>query len=256
MSKARIVFLSLLFCLTIGGSSIKAQDSHIGVKGGISIPSLVSSGDNEVSKDYRARVAPNFGAFAEIPIHNRFSIQPEINYAGQGGVREGVQPITRAVPGLPSLPTGVYYFGEFKNVAVLNYLEIPVLAKLRLGITRRIYATGGLYYGRLLNAKTITSGSSTIYLSKNKTPLLLPPANQPLPAIPFDATTDIKNDVHHNNYGITGGGGIDLPGKGNRFFVDVRVSYGFVAVQKDGVKNGTSHTGNLVISLGYKFKLK
>ena len=254
--------LMILLLMAMISLSISAQDEknhYIGFKGGVSIPQLSSSQDNELSRDYKSRVAPNFGGFAEIGLKEKLSFQVELNYAGQGGKRIGVQPISQPPPTLPPLPNGIYYYADFRNVAKLNYLEIPVMLKYKFGAKDkpRVYLNGGIYYGKLLNAKQVTSGSSTIYLDREgKTPLLLPPNETALPPIPFDATTDIKNDLNSNNVGLTGGGGIQFPHARNYFLVDVRVSYGLLSIQKDTVRNGNSKTGNLVISIGYAFGLK
>ena len=86
--------------------------------------------------------------------------------------------------------------------------------------------------------------------------MLLPPAGTPVPPIDFTATTDIKNDVNKNNFGITGGGGIEIPVGKNYLVFDARVSRGFRNIQRDTLRNGSSKTGNLVISVGYAFGLK
>ncbi len=255
-----ILFISILLagnCL-----SLFAQDekhNFIGFKGGVSIPKLSSSQDNELSRDYKSRVAPNFGAFFEIGLNKKVSFQAEVNYAGQGGKRLGIQPISQPPPTLPPLPTGFYYYANFLNVAKLNYLEIPAMIKYKFSEKGkpRVYVNGGIYYGRLLNATQVTSGSSTIFFDRaGKVPLLLPPNGTPLPAIPFDAETDVINDLHRNNFGLTGGGGIELPHLKNYFLIDARVSYGLLSLQKDTLRNGNSKTGNLVISFGYAFGLK
>lgn len=254
-------FIFFLLLVNLFCSSFFAQDkteNHIGVKGGISIPQLSDNNENELAKDFKSRVAPNFGVFVELGVTEKFSIQPEINYAGQGGKRVGIQPVTQPIPGLPPLPNGAFYYGDFKNTAELNYLEVPVLAKYKFGKKDKpkIYINGGVFYGRLLSAKTKTSGSSTLYLDADgQIPVLLPPNGTPLPPIPFDAETDIKNDVNKNNFGITGGGGIEFPVGKNYFFVDGRVSRGLFSIQKDTIRNGNSKTGNLVISVGYAFNL-
>ena len=80
-----------------------AQDdarTFVGFKGGVSIPQLSGGDDNELSRDFKSRVAPNFGAFFDIGVTDRFSVQPEINFAGQGGKRVGIQPVTQDIPGL------------------------------------------------------------------------------------------------------------------------------------------------------------
>ncbi|MBS1795613.1 MAG: PorT family protein [Acidobacteria bacterium] len=252
------VLLVLLGIFVFAGAS-RAQDeklNYAGFKGGISIPQLSGSDTNELSRDYKSRLAPNFGGFVEFGVARRTSVQLEVNFAGQGGKRNGIQPVTQPIPGLPTLPAGSYYYANYRNTAKLNYLEFPALVKYRFGKPEktRIFVNGGAFYGHLLNAKTITAGSSTLYLDRNgQVPVLLPPAGTPLPPIPFDAKTDIKNDINSNNFGLTGGGGLEIPHRKNYFLIDVRVSYGLRAIQKDTVTNGNSKTGNLVISVGYGF---
>ena len=258
----------VLVCITATINSISAQDekeNYLGIKGGISIPQLSGGDDNILSKDFKSRVAPNFGAFYEAGVTDKFSVQIEANYAGQGGKRVGVQPISQPLPGLPQLPQGQFFFGEFENVAKLNYLEIPVLAKYKF-VSKdkpRVYVNGGVFYGRLLSAKTETKGTSQLFLDEGgTTPLQIPVVTPggtifaPVPPVDFTATTDIKNDVNENNFGFTGGGGIEIPHKSNYFFVDARVYRGVLNIQKDTMRNGGSKTGNLVISIGYAFNLK
>jgi hypothetical protein len=185
-------------------------------------------------------------------------VQVEINYAGQGGKRDGIQPVTSPIPGLPGVPPGSFYYADFKNTAKLTYLEVPVMLKYKFGPRERprFYVNGGVYYGNLIKAETVTDGSSTLFFDRaGRNPVLLPPNGTPLPPIPFDATTDVKDELNKNNFGLTGGGGFEIPHKKNYFVFDARVSYGLVAIQKDTVANGNSKTGNLVISIGYAFRL-
>lgn len=253
------MFLGVTTLIAAVTAFAPAQDkpkTYVGFKGGISIPQLSGGQDNELSRDFKSRLAPNFGGFVDIGITDRFSIQPEVNFAGQGGKRVGIQPVTEPIPGLPTLPSGAYYYADFENKAVLNYLEFPVLAKYRFGDRDKpgFYVNGGPYYGRLLSAKTNTAGSSTLYLDRDGTiPVLLPPNGDPLPPIPFDATTDIKNDVNSNNFGFTGGGGFEIPFGKNYLQIDARISRGLLSIQRDTAANGNSKTGNIVISIGWAF---
>lgn len=253
------LFFAIAFvCLGTPSVAQDEKENYIGFKGGVSIPQLSGSNNNELSRDYKSRVAPNFGAFVEFGINKKTSVQFEVDYAGQGGKRIGIQPVTQTIPGLPALPNGAYYYADFKNVAKLNYLEIPVMAKYRFRSRNkpRPYLTGGAYYGLLLSAKTVTSGNSILYLDRDgRVPVLIPPANTPLPAIPFNATTNIKDEVKRNNFGITGGGGLEIPHRKNYFLIDLRVSYGLMTIQKDSA-NGNNKTGNIVLSFGYAFNFK
>ncbi|MBS1654688.1 MAG: PorT family protein [Bacteroidetes bacterium] len=237
-----------IILLLPGSMFVSAQNKYLGFKAGISIPDL-SGGTNEVSKGYTSRLAANFGAVYEMGVSKKFSFQVEVNYAGQGGKRTGMQPITDLPQGYPANPFGDYYYADFKNVAILNYIEVPVLAKMYLGKKQKVYVDLGPNAGFLVSAKTKTSGSSYIYLDKAGTMPASPSAQS------FDATTDVKQDINTVNFGFAGGGGVNFPMGKNMIFADARFAYGITNVQKDSEKNGKSHAGNIVISAGYAFRL-
>jgi len=249
-----LVFISMFLFTT----HISRAQVQIGIQGGLSVPNL-SGGNNEVSEGYSSRLAPNFGITAEFGITDNFSIQPEINFDGQGGQRNGLQPVTNLPPELSSPPTG-YYYASFKNVSILNYIEIPVLAKYTFGgLGFKFDVNAGPYIGFLLNATEKTSGTSSIYVDKNGTPLGIPDSSSggytPVPPQSFDASTDVTSSIHKVNYGIAGGVGIMVPvtSRGS-VSLDVRGLYGLTNIQKDPA-DGTSHTGNLIISVGYSYEL-
>lgn len=252
-----LVSLILTGCSTLFGQS-SDSDIHVGVKAGISIPNLIGGGNEEITKDYKSRVASTFGGFVDFGVNKHLSIQAEVDYAMQGGRRNGIQPITMPIPGLPALPPGTYFFADFKNTAKLNYLEVPVLFKYNWKRSAKpsFYVDAGPYFGYLLKATTVTRGTSSIYLDKNKTPLLLPPLGQPLPPVSFNADTVVTSSLHRFNFGFTGGGGIKFPMGDNYFLLDARASYGLTTLQKNTATDGTSRTGNLVISIGYAFKVR
>ncbi len=228
---------------------------RIGVQGGLSVPNL-SGGNNEISQGYTSRLAPNFGITAEFGIIDNFSIQPEINFDGQGGQRNGLQPITNLPPQLPPPSTG-YYYASFKNMSILNYLEIPVLAKYSLGVSRiKFEVVAGPYIGFLLNATEKTSGTSSIYIDKNGDPLVIPfPNGGATPIESFDASTDVTSSINRVNIGIAGGVGASVSVTSRASLsLDIRGLYGLTNVQKDPA-DGTSHTGNLIVSVGYSYEL-
>lgn len=229
---------------------------QIGVHGGLSIPDL-RGGNNVVSEGYASRLAPNFGIAANFWISRNFSIQPEINFDGQGGQRKGLQPIT-STP-LPPLASGGYYYANFDNTSILNYLEIPILAKYTFGKRGvRFDVNAGPYLGYLLNATEKTSGSSSIYVNDSGTPLEMPNGSggyAPLPAESFDATSGVTSSLHRVNLGIVGGVGVIVPiARRENIALDLSGLYGLVDVQKYAV-DGTSHTGNLMLTLGYFYTL-
>ncbi len=256
--KGLILFFLLIAPLLLMPQASRAQ-IQIGIQGGLSVPDL-SGGNNEISQGYTSRLAPNFGITAEFGITNAFSIEPQVNFDGQGGQRNAMQPVTDLPPELPALPNGSYYYANFNNMSILNYIEIPILAKytFRLGGFGLDVNTGP-YVGFLLNATEKTSGTSQIYLDRNgTTPLAMPNGNggyTPVPAQSFDASTDVTSSIEKVNFGIAGGVGIILPvSSRSSLSLDLRGLYGLTNVQKYS-QDGTSHTGNLIVSLGYSYQL-
>ena len=244
--------LTLLAFLQTGQSF--AQAPWIGVHGGLSIPDLSGGKDNQLSSNYTSRLAGNFGIQAEWPVYHRFSLQVELNFAGQGGQRNGTQPITNLPPELQaSVPPGTYLYADFKNKAVLNYLELPILAKFSWGRTLIFYANGGPYLGYLLHAEEKTKGTSTIYADQKGDPLTI--QGYPVPPQDFTANTDITSSIKRFNVGITGGAGLALPiDARNKLFFDARFEYGFINIQKSSA-DGSNNTGNVLLSLGWSYRL-
>jgi hypothetical protein len=214
----------------------------IGIHGGPNVPSL-QGGTNEVSQGYTSRLGPYFGVSAEYPLGGVLSLCAELNYSSQGAQRNGMQPIP-ADPSLP-LPPGTSVYASFDNEAILDYLEIPVLARVRWGSAIRFFADAGPYIGFLVRAKTVTEGTSLLY-DESGAPL-------PYPEGDFGAETDITSDINSTNYGIGGGIGIEMPyGAGNIVF-DTHFAYGLANIQKDAALNGENNTGSLAFTLGYTY---
>lgn len=260
-----VLILLMGAVLFVGANAQEEGDVHIGFKGGVSTPNLVGGGDNEVTRDYKSRTAYNFGGYVEYRVSPRFSVQTEINFAPQGGKRDGIQPVTRPIPGLPP-PPGQYYYGNFSNTAKLNYLEVPVLFKYtqkRDG--PRVYVNGGPYAGFLLKATQETRGTSPLFIDRNGTPFIPPmpptvtagsPEGISIPPINWDADTEVTDSLNRFNIGLTGGGGVQFPVGKNYFFVDARAAYGLRTLQKNTATDGKSRTGYLLFSFGYAFKVR
>ena len=231
----------------------RADDWWVGVRGGPSMPRLTGGG-NEISSGYSSRLAPNFGLMTEYSLMDHLSIQLEVDYCGQGGVRDGLQPITQSPAGMPPLPPGQYLYGDFRNESILNYLEIQLMLKCHWDYSEhwRCFVEGGVFVGFLLDAEEHTRGSSQIFVDQNRTPLAV--NGQPLPPVSSDPTTDNLGDLNKVNWGVIAGVGVAyLFNQQHQLFLDLRGEYGLRAVQKDTATTGSSNTGNAVLSLGYMF---
>jgi hypothetical protein len=226
---------------------------NTGVKGGISIPNL--KGNTGQSKGYVSRQDIYGGLFANFKITHSLYLQPEINFSPQGGQRKGLQQIpSDAISGI-SLPPGTDLYANFKSITVLNYLEIPILAKLLLGNKLKYYLCFGPHIAFLLNAKTKTSGSSLLYLDEAGTTPLTESGNA-LPPISFNNTTNIQESIKKINAGVQGGIGIEYPfGPGN-IVIDGRAIIGMVNIQAHPETDGKNKTGSLALSIGYLIRIE
>jgi hypothetical protein len=157
-----LILGSIAIFYTVGLAQDDERDVHIGLKAGVSLPNLRGGSDQEITKDYKSRTTANFGGFVDVGLSRNVSLQFEVDYAPQGGKRNGIQPVTQTIPGLPPLPPGRYYYANFNNTAKLNYLEFPVMLKYRARKDKRVgfYVNGGPYFGYLLKATTVTAGSA------------------------------------------------------------------------------------------------
>ena len=243
----------ILAVLFLSGS-VSAQSTWFGVHGGLSIPDLSGGNGNGLSSNYTSRLAGNFGFQSDFGITKKFSISVELNYAGQGGKRDGLQPITNLPAQYQSLvPSGDYLYANFKNTAALDYLELPILARLTWGKTWKFYVDAGPYLGYLLHAEEKTKGTSEIYEDPGgQVPLTIQGYN-PGPQN-FTANTNITSDIHKFNVGVSGGVGVAYPFMRNMIYLDVRGEYGLLNIQKYSA-DGKDNTGNLLISLGYSYRL-
>lgn len=249
MRRSVPVFLVLVLC---AGGAV-ALPVRVGPRIGSSIPNLRDSGGNEISSGYSSRVAPYFGVFGTFEIKSWLSLQPELDYAPQGGKRDGLQPVTGDT-GLP-LPPGTRLYANFESIAKLNYLEIPILVKFHLGNQRRFFVDIGPHVGILVSAQNVTNGTSQLYFDPYGRQPVTDGSGTPLPPQNFAATTDAKDELRSTSWGFQGGIGVVQPVAGGEIFLEGRGGIGLTSIQKDTLTNGDNSTGVLVFTLGYAYRL-
>ena len=233
--------------------SLSAQNFTIGVKGGLNIPNL-TGGDTEhpLSSGYESWFGATYGGYGEYHMTKHFSVSIGAEYSSQGGVKDKIQafvPVGDLVP-LAAMYGVDYLYADYKSEAKMNYLLVPIMARFSWNLFKtfplKVYAAVGPFAGFMLNAHQYTSGSSLVYADEAKTIQL------PLPtAIPFDATTDIKDQLHTFNVGINCLVGFSYTlSQKSSLFVEGGGNYGFISVQKVAA-NGQSYTGAGTINFGY-----
>ena len=125
--------IALLIALTIFGLT-QANAQNFGFKGGYNY----SSFNGEVAKDNTLKGLSGFyvGALLELPLGDVLSLQPEVIYSRQGAAWEQKN-----------------ILGEFKKDLKLDYLNIPVMAKVNLG---PLFLQGGVQFGFLVGKPEVS----------------------------------------------------------------------------------------------------
>ncbi|MCM4161190.1 PorT family protein [Antarcticibacterium flavum] len=136
MKKSLLLIAIALF----GFTTMQAQEYVMfGAKGGVNFSTFSGDGVNAFN-DPDGRTSFHLGLIAEIPLSERFSIQPEVLYSGQG-----------------------YDIADRNNANdieyQLDYINVPVIAKVYL--TEGLALEAGPQVGFLVNSEIDGNPSST-----------------------------------------------------------------------------------------------
>lgn len=249
--KKRIITIAF-FIISIISINVSAQSLTIGVRGGIDIPNLTNGGhQTPLSTGYSSRFASDFAVLGEVGITRKFSIRAMVEYSEQGGKKDGLQAFATP-PQYAQYLNQPYVYANYKSTAKMNYILIPVLAKVSWNLGNvsplSLYVDAGPFVGFLISAHQITSGSSLMYADAGEQN---PLSNQ---MVNFDANTNIKDQLRKNNWGISGNIGLALHFRRNSVFIEGGGNYGFVNIQKYKA-DGENHTGAATITVGFTHKL-
>lgn len=248
------IYVAAFISLQLFSHSAIAQ-IDIGIKGGLSIPNLTSGkSSNPINTGYKSRLGLDFSIQLEYYLSKNLSIQPQLEYSEQGGKKNGNQAFAVPVSMQAQFPVGAipsYLYADYKSVAKINYLILPILVKYHIGIGKFFGAYLGLgpCISILIKANNITTGSSNIYLDALHTQPITSSAQS------FDQTENIKDQLHTLNAGFSGLIGINYNLPRGSIFLEGGGNYGLIDIQKDGA-NGKNKTGAGTVSIGYLFHIK
>jgi len=255
MNQRKLVYCLCMLLLTLSQGSFAQKDILVGIKGGVSIPDLTSgSTDNPLSSGWSSRFGANFGAVASAKIKGKFSIQVELNYSSQGGKKDGAQAVPVSYftntppPGTPAL-----LYATLNNVTRLNYLELPVLAKLSFSLSSNLkfFVDAGPYVAMLMNAKTLANGNTEFYTDAQETQPVAQTYGQ---SFAINVNQSITDDIKEFNVGIQGGIGLQQKLYRGYLMLTVGGNYGFIPIQKDA-SDGKNNTGAATATIGYLIKI-
>ncbi|UII30990.1 PorT family protein [Fulvivirga ulvae] len=190
MKRTLFSVLAVIAFVTITNAQVK-----LGVKAGANLADLTSSEDDfEVEN----RLSFHFGGYLELLITDRFSIQPELIFSGQGAKAEYSETVE---------DFGFTYTYSYEDKVNLNYLNIPVLFKF--SPTERFYIGGGPQAGVLLSAKnkfTYTFTGSGLSESESGEEDIIDELNQIDLSVAIGAGVELENGLNFSlryNYGLT-----------------------------------------------------
>jgi hypothetical protein len=244
-----LLLLSLMFAFfnahaqNFGGSQ---NSFYLGIKGGVSIPSLGSGGGNQLSSGYKSGMGADAALFAEFKFGDMFSIMPMIEYSSQGGKKDGIQ----AFPTPPQVAVFYpqpYLYANFSSTVKLGYIMLPILAKISFDINSSfsVYGDGGPFVGYLLNARQSSTGSSPVYSDASGQTVIAVAGTQS-----FANDMDIKGQLNKINFGVEGNIGLAYKLDQNYIFIEGGGNYGLKNIQNDPA-NGKNNTGAATVTLGY-----
>lgn len=201
---ARLVVMTCSLGL-LSSVPLIAGDLAVGVKGGVNLATLQNHGDG-AEPDVKSRVGLVAGMFVTLPLTSWLELQPEALYAAKGAKLDA---------------TGV------KIQAVLDYLEVPVLARLsrRAGGTWRYYAAAGPSLALRLRAKSRTDFGTSI------------------------EEIDIGNQVERLDLGVAAGGGVEF----GSLVIDARYNRGFRDIDRDKTDSVRTTTRAISLTVGFRF---
>ena len=193
------LFSALIFCFGATLTNVQAQtndsgNAQIGVKGGVNFSNLYT----EDVDDNNMLTSFNLGFYASIPVTSSFSIQPEFLYSRKGS---------------ELVYDNAFVTGKAKFQ--LNYIEVPVLAKINLTENFSIHA--GPYLAYLIDGKVSNETDGG--------------------AFNFEDNLDNK-DFNKFDYGLSAGLGFDF----NSIGIGARYNYGLSTVGKERSFAGTNYT--------------
>jgi outer membrane protein with beta-barrel domain len=128
----KLLLFSAIAILTC--SVAKSQELRIGAKAGVNFASV----GGDFTDDYDGRTSFHIGGLVEIPISEKFAVQPELLYSSQGFKVEDSDNFAG---------TTITY----KDVIKLDYINIPIMAKYY--IIDGLSAEAGPQFGILVSAK-------------------------------------------------------------------------------------------------------
>lgn len=199
----RITRFFLLFVVVAIGTQLSAQ-ATVGIRAGYANTQVASSDLLDVVTDQLDGLGTTeFSIFAELPISNGISFQPELGYTSRGFALGLTEDITLA--GVP-LPLGVRAKTRF------NYVEAPLLIKAAFGNDKtQTYVMAGPSVGLATSGRIRTTARALVEIPLTNTPINLDAIDYQRLSVSGVAAIGVQHQLT----------------SGVRVFGDVRYTHGF-----------------------------
>ncbi len=194
--------LYLIAALLLAGIAAQAQTIYLGPKIGANISTLAVSPNSSLT-NYKQRVGLHVGAMANVGLSEMFSIQAELGYSQLGSKIE------------------VPIVGTTTDLS-LGYMEIPVMAQLKLGAAEKLqfFVEAGAGIGLFLSGK-------------------------------FEDESVNKEDYKGSNFFGAFGGGLLIPAGQGKVMLGARYGLGLSDINNSRLATSEIKTRNIGISAGY-----
>jgi hypothetical protein len=219
---------NLFLALTFGALAATAATAQVGIKAGANISTMAEEGQGITQDDVQNHAVTGavVGLTFNMNIADIISIQPELLFSQSGGSN------TYNLLGTVT-----------KNQYKINYLELPVLAKVKFGNSNNqgigVHIAAGPWIGYALsgnyNSKTTFNENVISEVDRNY-------------------TFDDQDNTQRLNYGLIGAAGISF----GHLTIDARYNYGLNnLLDKDANNNNDNkpvlQTRGVALTLGYCF---
>ena len=223
--KKVIMVLGLVGAMGVATAQESKTKVEIGAKAGMNVANVNYDVDYGMP-DTEEKIGLSLGAYAEIQLSDRWSVQPEILYSEQGfkqsGYLEGDFPY-----GDSELP----FEGNVEITEKINYLKVPVMMKYYTGEGRKFFLEAGPELGINISskAKTELDGYSNSTRIKGSN------------------TTDIKDYIEGVDFALNFGLGYKF---NDKFNIGIRWGFGLIDFDKSEDEQ-RNYVGT--IGVGYTF---
>jgi len=225
-----IKLLPLLFCF-VTLSFASAQKNNLGFKTGLAFGTFGNVDEEEIAGELEGELGNilgvQFGALYEIRISNKFSIQPEVNFRPKGFKFTGTEEIDG-------------FDFKVKTKFVVNYLDVPILAKYNFGDPKEIliYITAGPSFAYAMNAHQVARLTGLGQTNKER------------------QAADL-DELAYNRYeaSVSLGTGFEAPMDYGSLFFDARYLLGLTNLNKEGGRENANYNRGFGFTMGYKVSL-